>query len=130
MYYKIEYYSTKEIGGIPANTHFWFWLDAAFANPEESIFEEGLEDGQKAFTPTFQKSTKTYTLQTNLIYENLVDAINWMKYFNVKTITMPDGTAYTMNNVKTEIEDPFGDGCSALGNIIFDINEVLVVTGC
>jgi hypothetical protein len=53
-----------------------------------------------------------------------------MKYFNVKTITMPDGTVYTMYNVKTEIDDPFGDGCSALGKIIFDINEVLVVTGC
>jgi hypothetical protein len=130
MYYKIQYYSTKAVGVIPANLNFWFWLDANFAESNENVLEQGIEDGYQNFIPTFRKSTKTYTLETNLIPENLIDAINRMKYFETKEITMPDGTVYTMNNVKTEMNYPFDDKCYAIAKIIFDIDEVLVVTGC
>lgn len=130
MYYKISYQSSKIVGTIPANYPFWFWIDAVFAEPEETVFEEGEEDGEKNFYPTFQKSTKTYNLETSLVPESVIDAITRMKYFDTKTITLPDGTVYNMNNVKTAVNYPFSEKCYGIVTITFDINEVIVLTGC
>ncbi len=130
MYYKIEYYSSKAVGDIPAGYHFWFWLKSTFAEPEELIVEKGVEDGYQNFTPSFQKSTKTYILESELIPQYFIDAINRMKYFETKEITLPNLTVYTMNNVKTEPTYPFSSKCYGIVRITFDIDEVLVVTGC
>jgi len=130
MFYKLEYYSNKAVGNIPSGFHFWFYIDAAFAENAELVIEEGDEDGYLNFYPTFQKSTKNYTLETVLIPENIIDAINRFKYFQVKTITIPDGTIHTMNNVKTSMSYPFDDKCFAIAKISFDIDEVLILTGC
>jgi hypothetical protein len=131
MIFKIEYYhSSAVVGNIPANTHFWMYLDGSIGEPVESVVDEGTEDGYKNFTPTFQKSTKTYTLETVLIPEYLVDAIHRMKYFNTKEITMINGDIEPMKNVKTSVSYPFDNKSLAIAKIEFDIDEMIVVVDC
>lgn len=131
MIFKIEYYhSSAQVGIIPANTHFWMYLEGSIGEPVESVVEEGTEDGYKNFTPTFQKSTKTYTLETILIPEYLVDAIHRMKYFNTKHITMINGKIEPMKNVKTSVSYPFDNKSLAIAKIEFDIDEMIVVVDC
>lgn len=126
--YKIKYWSDCAIGYIPADTYFWFYIDADELPTEEGLIEEGIEDGYRNFKPIFQKSTKIYNLQTNLIGQTLIDTINTFKYFNNKQITFPNGDIFDMHNVKTEIEHPF-DTSLAIAKITFDIDETIVVNG-
>jgi hypothetical protein len=129
-YFKIEYWSTKKMGDIPANLHFWFYIDATVGKPIETSIEEGEEDGYKNFTPTFQKSTKTYKLETGLLSEYMIDAINRMKYYEEKRLTLQTGEIVEMYNVKTSVNYPFADECLGLMTVEFDIDESIVVTGC
>lgn len=131
MIFKIEYYhSSSAVGIIPANYHFWMYLDASIGEPKETIIEEGKEDGYKNFTPTFQKSTKTYTLETNLLPEHMIDAIHRIKYFDTRLITMQNGDIETMKNVKTSVEYPFDNKCLAIAKIEFDVDEVVTMVDC
>ena len=131
MIFKIEYFhSTSTVGNIPANTHFWIYLDASIGEPVETVIEEGIEDGYKNFTPTFQKSTKTYTLETTLLPEHMIDAIHRIKYFNKKEITMQNGDIVTMKNVKTSVNYPFDNKCLAIAKIEFDVDETIVLVDC
>lgn len=118
------------VGNIPANYHLWLYVDASIGAPEETIVEEGIEDGYKNFTPTFQKSTKTYTLETTLIPEHMIDAINRMKYFNTIQIIMQNGNIETMKNVKTSVNYPFENKSLGIAKIEFDIDETIVVVDC
>lgn len=131
MIFKIEYYHTSaSVGNIPANYHLWMYVDASIGAPEESIIEEGIEDGYKNFTPTFQKSTKTYTLETSLLPEHMIDAIHRLKYFNTKNITMQNGDIEEMKNVKTSVTYPFENKCLGIAKIEFDIDETIVMVDC
>jgi hypothetical protein len=131
MIFKIEYWhDSLQIGNIPANSHMWMYLDASIGAPVETIEEEGIEDGYKNFTPTFQKSTKTYRLETNVMPEHMVDAIHRMKYFNHKQITMQNGDIEQIKNVKTSVDYPFDSTCLSVASIEFDIDEVIVITDC
>ena len=129
-YFKIEYWSTKRIGEIPANLHFWMYLDLQIGEPFETALEQGEEDGYKNFTPTFQKSTKTYVAETELQSEYQIDAIHRMKYYEEKWITLQTGEVVEMLNVKTSVEYPFDSKCFGIVKIELDIDETIVVTGC
>jgi len=129
-YFKIEYWSSKKIGVIAANKHFWMFLDLTIGEPVETALEEGEEDGYKNFTPTFQKSTKTYTAETGLMGENSIDAVHRMKYYDDKWITLQTGEVVEMLNVKTSVEYPFDNKCFGIVRIEFDIDETIVITGC
>lgn len=131
MIFKIEYYHTNaSVGNIPSNYHLWIYVDASIGAPEETIIEEGVEDGYKNFTPTFQKSTKTYTLETSLLPEHMIDAIHRLKYFNTKKITMQNGDIEDMKNVKTSVTYPFENKCLGIAKIEFDIDETIVMVDC
>lgn len=131
MILKIEYYHTSAVvGNIPANYHFWIYLDASIGEPEETIVEEGVEDGYKNFTPIFQKSTKTYKLETTLLPEHMIDAINRIKYFNTKIITLQNEDSFEMKNVKTSVTYPFENKCLGISKIEFDIDETIVMIDC
>lgn len=131
MIFKLEYWhDSATVGDIPSNTHLWMYIDASIGEPVESIVEEGIEDGYKNFTPTFQKSTKTYSMETNQMPEFMLDAINRMKYFNQKLITMQNGDIETMMNVKTSVSYPLDTSCFGIAKIDFDVDETIVLTGC
>jgi hypothetical protein len=129
-YFKIEHYSDCQVGEIPANYHFWFYLDAEIGEPTEEYMEEGEEDGNKNFIPTFQKSIKKYFMETVLIPSHLIDAIHRLKFFKYVTVTTPIGDIWTMKNIKTEVNYPFSNKTYGIMKIEFDIDEVLTITGC
>ncbi len=131
MIFKIEYWhDNTQVGNIPSNFHLWFYLDGSIGEPVENIIEEGIEDGYKNFTPTFQKSTKAYTMETAQMPEHMIDAVNRMKYFNQKRITMQNGDVLEMKNVVTSISYPFDNKCFGIAKIQFDVDETIVLTGC
>lgn len=129
-YLKIEYWSTKKVGDVPAGLHFWMFLDVSIQEPVETMLEEGIEDGYKNFIPDFQKSTKTYTAETGLCSEYVIDAIHRMKYFEEKRLTLQTSEIVEMKNVETSVDYPFEDKCFGIARIKFDIDETVVVTGC
>lgn len=129
-YFKITYLSSKKVGDIPAGLTFWMYLDLEIGEPVEVALEEGEEDGYKNFTPTFQKSTKTYTAETGLLSEFSIDAIHRMKYFDDIHLTLQTGEIVEMKNVKSEVNYPFDNKCFGIARIQFDIDETVVITGC
>lgn len=129
-YFKLEYYSDCAVGEIPANYHFFYWIDAQIGEPHEDYLEEGEEDGYKKFIPTFKKSVKKYFMETGEIPEYLIDAINRMKMFNHVSVTNSLNETWSMYNIKTEITYPFPNKCYGIMKIEFDIDETVVVTGC
>lgn len=130
--YKIEYWSDCQIGYIPADTHFYMWIDGVFLESEEILFEEGTENANKVFYPTFQKSTKQYKLESNLIGDTQLDTLRSIKYFNHREITYPTGETYEMNNYKCEDPEwPFDNPSYPIAKITFDIGEeILIRSSC
>lgn len=129
-YFKIEHWSTCAVGDIPANYHFWFYIDAEIGEPTEEYTEEGEEDGNKNFIATFKKSVKKYFMETVQIPEHLIDAIHRLKFYEFVTVTTPIGDVWTMHNIKTEVNYPFSNKTYGIVKIEFDIDESLVVSGC
>ena len=128
--FKIEYSSTKPVGEIPANYPFWFYLDAEIGEPTEEYTEEGEEDSSKNFIPFFRKSVKKYVMETGLLPTHLIDAIHRSKYFETVTVTTSTNDVWTMKNIETEVSYPFPDKTYGIVKIKFDIDEVLIMTGC
>lgn len=129
-YFRIDYVSDCAVGSIPSGYAFWLYLDGELGEPIEEAVEEGEEDGAKNFIPFFRKSTKKYYLETDQIPVHVIDAINRIKYFSTVTITNSLGEVKTMKNIKTDVTYPFTDKTYGIVKIEFDIDEVLMVTGC
>ena len=102
-YILIEYSNSVDFGDILYQNTFEnrIYLDADVSKPEYEIVEEGTENGDGEFFPTFQKWAKKYSI-TFYAQEFLVDALTLMTLHDQITVTLRNGEASNVLDAEVE----------------------------
>ena len=132
-YLKFEYWNTCDLGNIyyQGGQHFWFFLDADVLEPFTEDTEDGQENGDGDFIPTYRKQVKKYRIKSGLISDYLVDAIQRMKLHDNIYITFKSGEVEQIFNVDVEAEWQFEKYLSqATVTITFDMDEKIIIGAC
>jgi len=91
-YILLEYSNSHDFGDIAYHNSFInrVYLDADVSKPEYELLEEGIEDADGEFDPTFQKWAKKYSI-VFYAQEFLVDALTLMTLHDQVYITLQNG---------------------------------------
>jgi len=111
--------------------HFWFFLDGDVLEPFHEETEDGQENGEGDFIPTFRRGMKRYRIRTGLVPDYMVDAIQRMKLHDHIELTFKTGEIEQIYNVDVEMEWQFEKYChQATVVLTFDMDEKIVVGSC
>ena len=127
----IEYSNSVDLGGIIYHNGFQpkIYLDADVSKPRYEIEEDGIEDADGQFDPTWQKWAKKYSI-TFYAEEYLIDALSLMTLHDQVYITLKNGESSLVLDV--EMEDPSWDAsieCWAEVTISFT-TEYIIKKNC
>ena len=132
-YLKFEYWNTCDLGNIyyMGGQHFWFYLDGDVMEPFHEETEDGQENGDGDFIPTFRRGMKRYRIRTGLVPDYMVDAIQRMKLHDHIELTFKTGEIEQIYNVDVEMEWVFEKMChQATVVLTFDMDEKIVIGAC
>lgn len=132
-YFKFEYWNSCDLGNIyyQGGQKFVFYLDADIMEPFMEDVEDGQENGEGDFVPTYRKQIKRYRLRSGLISDYLVDAIQRMKLHDNIELTFKTGEVEPIYNVDVDVEWQFEKYLSqATITITYDIDEKIVIGAC
>ena len=132
-YLKFEYWNTCDLGNIyyQGGQHFIFYLDADVGEPIHEEVEEGQENGDGDFIPTYRRQMKRYRIRTGLIPDYLIDAIQRMKLHDTIELTFKSGEIEQIYNVDVEPEWQFEKyAWQGTVTLTFDIDESITVGAC
>jgi len=132
-YLKFEYWNTCDLGNIyyQGGQHFWFFLDGDVLEPFHEETEDGQENGDGDFIPTYRRGMKRYKIRTGLVPDYMVDAIQRMKLHDNIELTFKTGEIEQIYNVDVEMEWQFEKMChQATVVLTFDMDEKIVVGAC
>jgi len=132
-YLKFEYWDTCDLGNIyyQGGQHFWFYLDGDVLEPFHEETEDGQENGDGDFIPTYRRGMKRYRIRTGLVPDYMVDAIQRMKLHDHIELTFKTGEIEQVYNVDVEMEWQFEKKChQATVVLTFDMDEKIVVGAC
>jgi hypothetical protein len=125
-YILIEYSNSVDFGDIVYHDGFEnkIYLDADVSKPDYELLEEGIENGEGEFSPTFQKWKKKYSIRF-YAQEFLVDALTLMALHDNITITLRNGEGSVVKDV--EVEPVWDDSieCWAEVTITFSTDYVI-----
>ena len=136
-YLKIEYTNTYDfLERILYQKGFRqiLYLDADVKKPEYPIEEEGVENGEKEFNPTFLKWQKRYQFE---VYapEFLVDALTTLPLHDNVWITFQNDESNLITDIDVDVDwEDLGEtekthGCFAKVTVSFAVDYILV-TAC
>jgi hypothetical protein len=132
-YLKFEYWNTCDLGNIyyQGGQHFWFYLDGDVLEPFHEDTEDGQEDGEGDFIPTYRRQMKRYRIKTSLVPDYLIDAIQRMKLHDNIELTFKTGEVEQIYNLDVEPEWQFEKYCWQ-GTVVltFDMDEKVVLGAC
>lgn len=133
----LEWYSDCSVGNMlgKSNTgitnRYFFPAEANVVDPDYKIIEDGKEDGDKNFVPTFQKRIKTITLETGLVPEYVVDALFDSQLHSTILLHYKNGLGYdSVEDMTVKYSWEFNEGCRATVELSLDINDRIVKHGC
>ena len=132
-YLKFEYWNTCDLGNIyyQGGQHFIFYLDADVGEPIHEEVEEGQENGDGDFIPTYRRQMKRYRIRTGLIPDYLIDAIQRMKLHDTIELTFKSGEVEQIYNVDCEPEWQFEKyAWQGTVTLTFDMDESITVGAC
>ena len=132
-YLKFEYWNTCDLGNIyyQGGQHFIFYLDADVGEPIHEEVEEGQENGDGDFIPTYRRQMKRYRIRTGLIPDYLIDAIQRMKLHDHIELTFKSGEVEQIYNVDCEAEWQFEKyAWQGTVTLTFDMDESITVGAC
>lgn len=132
-YLKFEYWNTCDLGNIyyQGGQKFTFLIDADISEPIHIDTEEGQENGQGEFTPTYRKQIKRYKIKTGLLSDYLIDAIQRMKLHDHIELTFKTGEIEQIYNVDVDVEWQFEKFLhQGTVTLTFDMNESVLLTSC
>lgn len=132
-YLKFEYWNTCDLGYIyyQGGQHFIFYLDADVLEPFHEDVEDGQENGDGEFIPTYRKQTKRYRIRTGLLSDYLIDAIQRMKLNDNIELTFKTGEVEQIYNVDIDVEWQFEKYLQqGMATITFDMREGVLLTSC
>ena len=132
-YLRFEYWNECDLGYIyyQGGQHFIFYIDGDITEPFHEEVEDGQENGDGTFIPTYRKGLKRYRIRTTLIPDYLIDAMQRMKLHDHIELTFKSGEIEQIYNVDCEVEWQFEkyawQGTVAL---TFDMDESITVGAC
>ena len=132
-YLKFECWNTCDLGNIhyQDGQHFIFYLDADVGEPIHEEVEEGQENGDGDFIPTYRRQMKRYRIRTGLIPDYLIDAIQRMKLHDNIELTFKSGEVEQIYNVDVEPEWQFEKyAWQGTMTLTFDMDESITVGAC
>ena len=132
-YLKFEYWNTCDLGKIyyQGGQKFTFYLDGDALEPFYEEVEDGQENGDGDFIPTYRRQIKKYIIRTSLIPDYLFDAIKRMELHDNIELTWKSGEVEQIYNVQAEIEWQFEKYCwQGVATITFDMDEKITVGAC
>ena len=132
-YLKFEYWNTCDLGKIyyQGGQKFTFYLDGDALEPFYEEVEDGQENGDGDFIPTYRRQIKKYIIRTSLIPDYLFDAIKRMELHDNVELTWKSGEVEQIYNVQSEIEWQFEKYCwQGVATITFDMDEKITVGAC
>lgn len=132
-YLKLEYWNTCDLGNIyyQGGQKFWFYLDADVAEPFHEDVEDGQENGDGEFIPTYRRQMKRYIIRTGLLSDYLIDAIQRMKLHDNIYLTFKTGEIEQIYNVDCEAEWQFEKyAWQGTVTLTFDMDESITVGAC
>lgn len=132
-YLKFEYWNTCDLGNIyyQGGQHFIFYLDADVGEPIHEDVEEGQENGDGDFIPTYRRQMKRYRIRTGLVPDYLIDAIQRMKLHDNIELTFKSGEVEQIYNVDVEAEWQFERyAWQGTLTITFDMDETITIGAC
>jgi hypothetical protein len=132
-YLKFEYWNTCDLGNIyyQGGQHFWFFLDGDVGEPFYEEVEDGQENGDGDFVPTYRRQIKKYLIKSSLVPDYLVDAMKRMELHDNIELTWKTGEVEQIYNVSVEPEWQFEKYChQATVTITFDMDEKITVGAC
>lgn len=113
-------------GGYHDTTEFELFVAADPIHPAHDITEEGENDSEGAFDPTFQRVEKTLSLDF-VAPDYIFDALAHLPLYANKTLEFSDGEVIVLQN--TEAKVSWIDSCT--GKITLDFNVLpLIKKGC
>ncbi len=129
-YILIEYSNSVDFGDIVYHNGFEnkVYLNADVSKPEYELIEEGVENGDNEFSPTYQKWSKKYLIEF-YAQEFLVDALTLMALHDQVTVTLKNGESSLVKDVEVSPEWDAKIECWAKVTIKFATNY-LVRKGC
>ena len=100
---KIEYSNSVDMAGVVYHNTFMnrLYLDADVSKPQYVIDEDGIEDADGEFDPTFQKWAKKYSI-TFYAQEFLVDALTLMTLHDQIYVTLKNEESSQVLDVEIE----------------------------
>jgi len=116
---KLEWWNSCDIDDILYQTDFKqrMFLKCDVGKPVYPVDEEGSNDGDGEFTPTFQKWQKQYSL-TFLIYEYQMDAISLIPLHDNIWITLQNGESAKIKDIV--INEPSWSECGCFATLKID----------
>lgn len=132
-YLKFEYWNTCDLGNIyyQGGQKFMFYLDADVGEPLHEDIEEGQENGDGDFIPTYRRQMKRYRIRTGLIPDFLIDAMQRMKLHDNIELTFKTGEVEQIYNVDIEPEWQFEKyAWQGTVTMTFDMDESITVGSC
>jgi hypothetical protein len=106
------------------------YLFGHIAETPEAVYEEGEENGEGEFVPSYQRGTKQYILRTGLITQQTVDLLYFLRMISRVELTLLTGEVVRMNRLEVSHEYQFDDKQEATAELRFDLDEHLVATAC
>lgn len=132
-YLKFEYWNECDLGNIyyQGGQKFMFYLDADVGEPLHEDIEEGQENGDGDFIPTYRRQMKRYRIRTGLIPDFLIDAMQRMKLHDNIELTFKTGEVEQIYNVDIEPEWQFEKyAWQGTVTMTFDMDESITVGAC
>ncbi len=128
-YLKFTYTNTTDLGNIYFSGGFtpFIYLDAEIENTDSEKFQDGFENGEKEFFPTFQKRVKSYMIRL-IASANIRDALEIMEMCDTVSLTLKTNDTMTCKNVKVKSEKL--RNCYWDTIVTFDVDELTIKTGC
>ncbi len=127
--YRLRWWNNTDFDYFPFSQGFihTLYLESELIEAEYPLDDDGVEDGQKNFKPTFQKVTKRYKLRGDLLPEYLVDALSIVPLHGNFTISREHQNTHVENltgeNIEFEIVESVPLNRSV--ELTFKIDEII-----
>lgn len=129
-YTKIQWWHSCDIGNLLYQTGYQnvLYLDSELTRDTPDFFEEGKEDGEKTFIPSFQKLVDKILL-TDYVPEHVLNALIALPLHKNVLVTTKDNL-YIGRALRFEVSFTMEDDCHASVELRFQQENALIASAC
>jgi hypothetical protein len=125
-YLKLQFGNSCDLEGYYLKDGFTFttYLEGEVYESEEDKYEEGEDDSNGDFIPTFKRGLKRYIVRLGLMNLATVEMLHSLRVFDTFTLTMQTGEVMPIFRPEFTHEWQFAELQYATGELKFDMGEI------